>query len=62
MHARSPSSLRGLLEDRRGAVTTEYVVLVGTIGFAVLFALLTVGPQLVTDFARSRDITASPVP
>jgi Flp pilus assembly pilin Flp len=56
------SFLRSLIRDRRGAVTTEYVVLVGTIGLAVVFALITVGPKLVTDFARARDITASPIP
>jgi len=55
-------ALRALLRDRRGAVTTEYVVLVGTIGLAVVFALITVGPKLVKDFARTRDVTSSPIP
>ena len=53
---------RSLLRDRRGAVSTEYVVLVGTMGLAFLAAMLTVGPQLVKDFQRGRDITASPLP
>ena len=56
------SFLASLIRDRKGAVTTEYVVLVGTIGFAVLFALITVGPKLVSDFTRARDITSSPIP
>lgn len=52
----------GLLGDRRGAIPTEYVVLVGTMGLAVVFALVTVGPKLVKDFQRSRNITAAPIP
>ena len=56
------SALARFLADRRGAIATEYVVLVGTIGLAVVFALITVGPKLVKDFTRSRDITASPIP
>ncbi len=54
--------MRRLIKDTRGAVQTEYVVLVGTIGLAVVFALVTVGPKLVKDFERSRNITASPIP
>ena len=53
---------QSLLRDRRGAVSTEYVVLVGTMGLAFVAAMLTVGPQLVKDFQRGRDITASPLP
>jgi Flp pilus assembly pilin Flp len=53
---------RSLLRDRRGAVSTEYVVLVGTMGLVFVAAMLTVGPQLVKDFVRGRDITASPLP
>jgi Flp pilus assembly pilin Flp len=43
-------------------VTTEYVVLVGTIGLAIVVALVTVGPKLVKDFERSRNIVTSPLP
>lgn len=53
---------RSLLRDRRGAVSTEYLVLVGTMGLAFVASMLTVGPQLVKDFVRGRDITASPLP
>ena len=53
---------RSLLRDRRGAVSTEYIVLVGTMGLAFVAAMLTVGPRLVKDFQRGRDITASPLP
>jgi Flp pilus assembly pilin Flp len=61
--ARNLSTLvRDALSDRRGAVSTEYVVLVGTVGLAFVFAAVTVGPRLIKDFQRARDITASPVP
>jgi Flp pilus assembly pilin Flp len=53
---------RSLLRDRRGAVSTEYVVLVGTMGLAFVASMLTVGPRLVKDYVRARDITASPLP
>jgi Flp pilus assembly pilin Flp len=55
-------STKSLIRDRRGAVSTEYVVLVGTVGLAFVFAAITVGPRLIKDFQRARDITASPVP
>ena len=51
-----------LIKDRRGAIPTEYVVLVGTMGLAVVFALVTVGPKLVKDFQRARNVTAAPIP
>jgi Flp pilus assembly pilin Flp len=54
--------MRSLIRDKRGAIPTEYVVLVGTMGLAVVFALVTVGPKLVKDFQRSRNITAAPIP
>jgi Flp pilus assembly pilin Flp len=48
--------------DTRGAISTEYVVLVGTIGLAAVFALVAVGPVLVQGFERSRNILTSPFP
>jgi Flp pilus assembly pilin Flp len=56
------SRARALVRDRRGAVSTEYVVLLGTMGLVFVAAMLTVGPQLVKDYVRGRDITASPLP
>ncbi len=56
------AQLRRLSRDRRGAVQTEYVVLVGTIGLAVMFAIVAVGPVLVHAYERSRDMLASPFP
>ncbi len=60
--ARSLLRLARFGRDRRGAVSTEYVVLVGTMGLAFVASMLTVGPRLVKDFVRGRDITASPLP
>jgi Flp pilus assembly pilin Flp len=53
---------RGLLVDVRGAAMTEYVVLVGTVGLAIVAALVLVGPKLVKDYERSRNIVTSPMP
>ena len=56
------STVVTLLRDQKGAVSTEYIVLVGTVGLAFVFAMVTVGPALVKDFNRARNITASPLP
>jgi len=52
----------GLLRDTRGAASTEYVILVGTVGLAVVAGLITVGPKLVKDYERSRNIITSFMP
>ena len=54
--------LARLARDTRGAAQTEYVVLVGTVGIAVVFALVAAGPALLHSFERARDIVASPFP
>lgn len=51
-----------MVRDTRGAVSTEYVVLVGTIGLTAVFALVAVGPVLVKGFERSRNIITAPFP
>lgn len=56
------ASLTHLLRDERGAVSTEYLVLVGTVGLALVFALVAVGPNLVKDFQTTRTVIAAPVP
>jgi Flp pilus assembly pilin Flp len=56
------ASLRDLGTDKRGAVSTEYLVLVGTMGLALVFALVAVGPGLVKDFQSTRTVIAAPVP
>jgi Flp pilus assembly pilin Flp len=57
-----PACLRQLLRDNRGAVSTEYVVLVATMGLGLMFALVAVGPGLVKDFQNTRTVIAAPVP
>jgi Flp pilus assembly pilin Flp len=57
-----PDFLRELHRDKRGAVSTEYLVLVGTMGLALMFALVAVGPNLVKDFQSTRTVIAAPVP
>jgi Flp pilus assembly pilin Flp len=52
----------GLVHDARGAAMSEYVVLVGVVGLVVMAALLVVGPKLVKDYSRARDIVAAPTP
>ena len=47
---------------QRGAVTTEYVVLVGTVGLLAMFALVAAGPVLVHSYERTRDMIAGPFP
>lgn len=51
-----------LLEDQRGALTTEYVVVVGTLSLLVVGALVSVGPILLSSFERSRALLISPFP
>lgn len=51
-----------LRDDVQGAVSSEYVVLVGTVGLAVAFAVVTIGPRLVQSFERTRNILVSPFP
>jgi Flp pilus assembly pilin Flp len=53
---------RCLLRDERGAVTTEYVVLVGTVGLLLVGAIVGVGPLLVTSYERSRALLLAPFP
>jgi Flp pilus assembly pilin Flp len=62
MMLRMPDFLRELHRDKRGAVSTEYLVLVGTMGLALVFALVAVGPNLVKDFQSTRTVIAAPVP
>jgi Flp pilus assembly pilin Flp len=57
------TTLRRLLtRDERGAVSTEYVVLMGAVGIGVVFALVAVGPTLVKDFQSTRTVIAAPIP
>jgi Flp pilus assembly pilin Flp len=51
-----------VIRGNHGAVSTEYVVLVGTMGLALVFALVAVGPTLVRDFQATRTVIAAPYP
>lgn len=57
-----PPTSRDLVRDTKGAVSTEYLVLVGTVGLALVFALVAVGPNLVKSFQTTRTVIAAPVP
>ncbi len=57
-----PKSLRFRGRPRRGAVSTEYVVLIGTVGLALAFALVAVGPTLIKNYSRTRGVLAAPFP
>jgi Flp pilus assembly pilin Flp len=57
------ATLRRLLsDDVRGAVSTEYVVLMGGVGLVVMLSLVAVGPRLVSDFQTTRTVIAAPFP
>lgn len=62
MHEPLKQRIERLARETRGATQTEYVVLLGTVSIAVVFALVAVGPVLVHSFQRTRDIVASPFP
>jgi Flp pilus assembly pilin Flp len=51
-----------LLRDTRGAVMSEYVVLVGTVSLTVSVAIAALGPPLVRSFEDTRDILLLPFP
>lgn len=53
---------KDLLADQRGAVSTEYVVLVGTVGLALVFSLVAIGPTLLRDYEFTRTYLAAPIP
>ena len=54
--------LRSLAADARGAAMTEYVVLIGAVGLAVVVTLVAIGPKLVKDFEASRQMIVAPSP
>ncbi|HSN99538.1 MAG TPA: hypothetical protein VLS89_14690 [Candidatus Nanopelagicales bacterium] len=51
---------RKLRTDSRGAVSTEYLVLVGTVALGMAFALFALGPGLVASYERTRSMVAAP--
>lgn len=55
-------SLLTVLGDSRGAVMTEYVVLLGTVCIAFAAAIVGLGPALVANYERSQAVILSPFP
>ena len=50
------------LTDERGAVMSEYVLLLGAVGLGVAAALVGLGPPLLASFQRSRATLIAPYP
>lgn len=51
-----------MLLTARGAVTTEYVVLVAAVGIVTVAALVAFGPSFVRYFETTRALTLVPAP
>jgi Flp pilus assembly pilin Flp len=51
-----------LLRDTRGAVMTEYIVLLGTVSLTVSVAIAALGAPLVRSFENTRDVLLLPFP
>jgi len=51
-----------LLNDERGAVSTEYVIVVGAVGLVFMAALVAIAPELVDSYETTRSVVASPFP
>jgi Flp pilus assembly pilin Flp len=54
--------LGSLAKNGRGAIMTEYVVLLGTVCIGFAAAILGLGPSLVANYERSQAIILSPFP
>jgi Flp pilus assembly pilin Flp len=52
--------MKRLLTDTKGAVTTEYIVIVGTVALGFAVALVSVAPQLIADYYRTQEFVADP--
>jgi hypothetical protein len=52
----------GWWSDATGAITTEYVVLVGVCGIVISVAIAALGIPLVTSYNEARSILISTVP
>ncbi len=50
------------MRDKRGAITTEYVIVVGTMSLLIVGALVSVGPLLLASYERSRALLIAPFP
>ena len=59
---RAGSSRAALIEDDRGAVMVEYVVILGLVSIGVALAIVGLGPHLVASFLHARGILIAPMP
>lgn len=55
-------SLWRVLGDNRGAVATEYVILIAFAGLTAAVAIAGWLPQLLADNARQREVLSQPYP
>ena len=55
-------AIRKLSQDERGAVMSEYVVLVGVVGLSVAASVAALGPVLLASYERARGILICPIP
>jgi Flp pilus assembly pilin Flp len=53
---------RSLASDRRGAIATEYVTLLGLCAIAIAVAVVGWGPPLVRSYSRTRAVMVAPTP
>jgi Flp pilus assembly pilin Flp len=51
-----------LFGDTRGAVSVEYIVVVGTVGLLFAAAVAALGPGLIASYETTRSVVASPYP
>lgn len=56
------SATRRYASKRRGAVLTEYVVVVGVCGIVLSLATASLGPSLADAYSKNRRILMAPVP
>jgi len=47
---------------QRGAVSVEYVVLLGTCGLVISLAIVSLGPAIAAAYQQNRQIVIAPVP
>jgi Flp pilus assembly pilin Flp len=50
------------IQDSRGAIATEYAVVVGTCALVVSVALAALGPPMIASYQSSRATLIAPVP
>jgi Flp pilus assembly pilin Flp len=56
------NEVKRMLRDTRGAVTTEYVAVVGLVAVGFIAAMIAAGPKMVEGYQRTRNVVASPFP